>query len=110
MPVRYRRLLVAVALFCLFFGGGAMSVPAAEEGERSVCPGTWELVYDGGWYVEQEDARLAVRFVTPVSGCTGDELSLDREMSGMPVQVRCRLVETQDGEERRVERLQILCR
>ena len=101
---------IAVALVCLLMGVGVVSVPAVEEGKRTVCSGTWELVYDGGWFVKQEDARVAVRFVTPVYGCSGDRLSLDREMSGMPVRVRCRVVETRDGEERRVEELTILCR
>lgn len=87
-----------IFLGCLVFALLASGAILAEDDYQSpACPGAWILEYQGQWQVRQGEKTMPISSLTPVVGCQGKKLHLDRDMSGLKVLLsKCR-VEERDG-------------
>ncbi|ACV68979.1 hypothetical protein [Desulfohalobium retbaense] len=95
-----------VVLVFLALPAGALD---DENGTSSPCQGSWELVKEGDWYIEQGDVQLPVSDAVRILGCTGDAIKLSKELHGVDVQVKCRVIQRGEERIREVVQLHLIC-
>lgn len=78
----------------------SVSVYAQEDTNATdqTCPGNWILLNPSGWVVQNEfGVMLPLTAATQVFGCDKKAITLDEELSGVSVDIRCEPSAVENG-------------